>query len=100
MDSTSGGLLGSTTTLIVLGIIYKIYKAINHKSININLCGKEWSASVDIDNTEQTNINISKELEIAQKESIINKYDKFEDKYAAQIQNAYRKYKSRRKLKL
>jgi len=93
MDGTSGGLLGSTTTVIVLGIIYKIYKAINHKSININLCGKKWSASIDIDDkTEETNINIPKDKE--------EDYDENKHMYATKIQNAYKRYKSRRKLNI
>ena len=111
MDNTTSGILGSTTAVIVLGIIYKIYKAVNHKSININLCGKKWSASVDIHNTDDTNINMPKddkddkdvdeddeedEKEDKKDETKVEtKYDKYVNKYATRIQNAYKKYKSK-----
>jgi len=103
MDSTTSGILGSTTAVIVLGIIYKIYKAVNHKSIDINFCGKKYSASVDIHNTDDTNINMPKEdkeykedeedEEVEKK--VETKYDKYVNKYAIKIQNAYKKYKSK-----
>lgn len=43
-----GGGIGATA-VIVGGILFKIYRAINHKKITISCCGKQMSASIDID---------------------------------------------------
>jgi hypothetical protein len=38
--------------MIIGGILYKVYKVVNHHTIRIACCGKKWSASIDIDDTE------------------------------------------------
>jgi len=50
---TTAGL--STTFLLVIGMLYKIYSVVNHKRIRSNCCGKKLVASIDIENTTPTN---------------------------------------------
>jgi hypothetical protein len=50
MDSFSSGAVGATS-VIVLGILYKVYQAVNHHRIRSNCCGNKIEASIDIDET-------------------------------------------------
>jgi hypothetical protein len=50
MDNISSGAAGAGS-IIVLGIIYRIYKAVNHHKVKSTCMGKEFSASIDIDET-------------------------------------------------
>jgi hypothetical protein len=55
MDSFSSGAVGASS-IVVLGILYKIYQAINHKHLRSRCCNKEFDASIDIDDsTPKTN---------------------------------------------
>jgi hypothetical protein len=46
---TTAGL--ATTFTVAIGILYKIYMAVNHKRIRSNCCGKKIEASLDIEDT-------------------------------------------------
>lgn len=48
MDSFASGGVGAAIVLS-LGIIYKIYNAVNHKHLRSRCCGKEFDASIDVD---------------------------------------------------
>lgn len=50
MDNLASGGVGASV-VIALGICYKIYQAINHHRIKSQCMGKEFSASIDIDQT-------------------------------------------------
>jgi hypothetical protein len=50
MDSFASGGIGASI-IIALGVIYKIYIAINHKRSRCNLCGRKIEVSLDIDET-------------------------------------------------
>ena len=50
MDNLTSGGIGAGTVL-GLGLAYKLYKAINHHKIKSTCMGKEFSASIDIDET-------------------------------------------------
>jgi len=50
MDSYASGGIGATA-VIVMGIIYRIYLSINHHRIRSTCCGREVSASIDIEDT-------------------------------------------------
>jgi len=50
MDTFSSGAVGATT-VIVLGILYKVYIAVNHHRIRSTCCGNKIEASIDIDET-------------------------------------------------
>ena len=41
----------SATTLAILAIVYKVYLAVNHHRIRSTCCGKDFNASIDIDET-------------------------------------------------
>lgn len=53
MDNISSGAAGAGS-ILALGIIYRIYKAINHHKVKSTCMGKEFSASIDIDETQTT----------------------------------------------
>ena len=46
MDNISSGAAGAGS-ILALGIIYRIYKAINHHKVKSTCMGKEFSASID-----------------------------------------------------
>ena len=50
MDNYSSAGLGASS-VIVMGILYKVYKAVNHKKFRSECCGKKFTASMDIDET-------------------------------------------------
>lgn len=50
MDSFSSGAVGATS-VVVLGILYKVYMAVNHHRIRSTCCGNKIEASIDIDET-------------------------------------------------
>jgi len=50
MDSLSSGAVGATS-VVVLGILYKVYQAVNHHRIRSTCCGNKIEASIDIDET-------------------------------------------------
>lgn len=50
MDNYSSAGVGASSVLI-LGIAYKVYQVINHKKFRSECCGQKFSASVDIDET-------------------------------------------------
>lgn len=50
MDSFSSGAVGATS-IVVLGILYKVYQAVNHHRIRSTCCGNKIEASIDIDET-------------------------------------------------
>jgi hypothetical protein len=50
MDNISSGAAGAGS-IIALGVIYRIYLAINHHKVKSTCMGKEFSASIDIDET-------------------------------------------------
>jgi hypothetical protein len=50
MDNYSSAGLGASS-VVVMGILYKVYQAVNHKKFRSECCGKKFTASVDIDET-------------------------------------------------
>ena len=50
MDNLASGGIGASV-VIALGICYKVYQAINHHRIKSKCMSKEFSASIDIDET-------------------------------------------------
>jgi hypothetical protein len=50
MDNIASGGIGASV-VICLGICYKVYLAINHHKVKSTCMGKEFSASIDIDET-------------------------------------------------
>jgi hypothetical protein len=50
MDSTTA-LLGTGTGGTIIGILYLIYKTLNHKKCKSNCCGKRLEASIDVGET-------------------------------------------------
>jgi hypothetical protein len=50
MDNLSSGAAGAGSVL-TLALIYRIYLAINHRKVKSTCMGKEFSASIDIDQT-------------------------------------------------
>ena len=48
----SGG-IGAAIVLIA-GILYKIYTAVNHKHLRSRCCGASFDAAIDIDDTGNT----------------------------------------------
>lgn len=58
MDPFESGGVGAGI-VIALGLIYKIYQAINHKHIRSRCCGRELDASLDISDTGNTPVRIA-----------------------------------------
>jgi hypothetical protein len=50
MDNYTSGGIGASIVL-ALGIAYRIYTAINHRRVRSTCCGKELSASIDVETT-------------------------------------------------
>jgi hypothetical protein len=50
MDNITSGGIGASI-VVCLGLCYKIYQAINHHKVKSTCMGKEFSASIDIDET-------------------------------------------------
>ena len=50
MDNLSSGGIGAAS-VVVLGIIYRVYMAVNHHRVRSNCCGKEVVMSVDVEET-------------------------------------------------
>jgi hypothetical protein len=50
MDNITSGGIGAGT-VVALGLAYKLYLAINHHRIKSTCMGKEFSASIDVDET-------------------------------------------------
>lgn len=50
MDNISSGAAGAGS-IIALGVIYRIYLVVNHHKVKSTCMGKEFSASIDIDET-------------------------------------------------
>jgi len=102
--NNTGGIIGGVSVVVIGGIIYKIYKAVNHKSIKIKLCGRRLSASIDIEDNKETNSNITNDSSHNLKNDLNNdssydlKYD-LKNISARKIQLAYRKYRQIRKVR-
>jgi hypothetical protein len=58
MDNVSSGAAGAGS-IIALGVIYRIYQAINHHKVKSTCMNKEFSASIDIDPTTPPKKDIS-----------------------------------------
>lgn len=76
--------------MIISGILYKLYKAANHRNVRIMCCGKKFSASIDI--------GYSQSSPSSSQHEIVNVKENRESYYATKIQAAYRGYSSRRRL--
>jgi len=64
MDNYASGGIGAGA-VVVLGILYRIYLAVNHHRVRSNCCGKELVVSVDVETTtppKDLKINIPKEI--------------------------------------
>lgn len=57
MDNITSGAVGATT-MLVLGILYKVYNAVNHHRIRSTCCGHKLEASIDVEETTPTIKNI------------------------------------------
>lgn len=64
MDNYASGGIGAGA-VVVLGIAYRVYLAVNHHRVRSNCCGKELVVSVDVEQTtppQDLKINIPKEI--------------------------------------
>jgi hypothetical protein len=64
MDNYASGGIGAGA-VVVLGILYRVYLAVNHHRVRSNCCGKEIVVSVDVETTtppKDLKINIPKEI--------------------------------------
>lgn len=50
MDNYASGGIGAGA-VVVLGIAYRVYLAVNHHRVRSNCCGKELVVSVDVEQT-------------------------------------------------
>jgi hypothetical protein len=50
MDNLSSGAAGAGS-IVAVGLIYRIYLAVNHHKVKSTCMGKEFSASIDVDQT-------------------------------------------------
>ena len=50
MDSYASGGIGAGA-VVALGILYRVYIAINHHRVRSNCCGKQMVVSVDVEET-------------------------------------------------
>jgi len=50
MDSYASGGIGAGS-VVALGILYRVYLAVNHHRVRSNCCGKEVVMSVDVEQT-------------------------------------------------
>lgn len=80
--------------MIISGILYKLYKAANHRNVRIVCCGKKFSASIDIGYSQSSQSSSQHEIVDVDHSSRKNK----ESYYATKIQAAYRGYSSRRRI--
>jgi hypothetical protein len=50
MDNYASGGIGAGA-VVALGVLYRVYLAVNHHRVRSNCCGKEVVVSVDIEKT-------------------------------------------------
>jgi hypothetical protein len=50
MDNYASGGIGAAL-MLALGVAYRIYTAVNHRRVRSTCCGKELSASIDVEDT-------------------------------------------------
>jgi hypothetical protein len=50
MDNYASGGIGAGA-VVALGVLYRVYLAVNHHRVRSNCCGKEMVVSVDIEKT-------------------------------------------------
>lgn len=50
MDNYTSGGIGAGT-VFALGVLYRVYVAVNHHRVRSNCCGKEVVVSVDVEET-------------------------------------------------
>jgi hypothetical protein len=55
----------SATTISILVILYRVYLAVNHHRIRSTCCGKDFNASIDIEETTPKTVVI-KQVEIVE----------------------------------
>jgi len=55
----------SATTVSILVILYRVYLAVNHHRIRSTCCGKDFNASIDIEETTPKTVVI-KQVEIVE----------------------------------
>jgi len=65
MDNYASGGVGAVSVL-VLGLLYKVYQIINHRRIRSNCCGKIFVVALDIDETTP------RQNQIVPEQSLIN----------------------------
>jgi len=58
MDSFQSAGTGAGVVM-ALGVIYKVYQAINHRHIRSRCCGRVMDASLDIDETGNTPVRVA-----------------------------------------
>lgn len=64
MDNYASGGIGAGA-VVVLGILYRVYLAVNHHRVRSNCCGKELVVSVDVEQTtppQDLKIKVPKEI--------------------------------------
>jgi hypothetical protein len=57
MDNYASGGIGAGA-VVVLGILYRVYLAVNHHRVRSNCCGKELVVSVDVEQTTPPELHI------------------------------------------
>jgi hypothetical protein len=68
MDNVTSGGIGAGA-VVALGIAYRIYLAVNHHRIRSSCCGKEMSASIDIEQTTPARTELKITIPKQQEES-------------------------------
>ena len=63
MDNYASGGIGAGA-VVVLGIAYRVYLAVNHHRVRSNCCGKEMVVSVDVEQTTPPQLKIKVPEEI------------------------------------
>lgn len=63
MDNYASGGIGAGA-VVVLGILYRVYLAVNHHRVRSNCCGKELVVSVDVETTTPPDLKIKVPKEI------------------------------------
>lgn len=45
--------------MVALGVLYRIYMAVNHKHLRSRCCGRELDAAIDVDETGNTPVKVA-----------------------------------------
>ena len=78
MDNVTSGGIGAGA-VVALGIAYRIYLAVNHHRVRSSCCGKEISASIDIEQTTPPRTELKITIPKQEEESPYEGYGKMDN---------------------